>query len=372
MTRSNVRAKLLLMFALLVVALLIGIYIQTVNANSTPQNTVIAMVNGDGVVGAELALFARDHRASVIDEYMREYGVEVDQHFWSREYNGQTPLDNLRFKALEDAVRMKVELQVAREYGIVDDVSYSSLLATMEQENRRREEALSNREPIFGPARFEEHTFVDFYRNKIANLLKDTLANSRFHVTEEELERYYATVIHDLFPVEDRITYDMIVIHYQKQDTDVDQLRELASIEAESIKRRLQEHEDVDHAILDYTDYTPPSPFISVEVHEGLVLDETTASRLYKSQHGLYQALYESATETMEPIVIEDISAGSFNVVRVNEREAGEPRSFAETKDHIRKLYIDSAYEEYIQSLVDTAAIEILPDFYRQTLGVDR
>lgn len=324
--------------------------------------TPVAEVNGDVVIAAELNYYARQHRAGVAEHYMREYGTDYDGSFWQREMDGATPAEELYERALNDAVRMKVELQLAREHNLVEDVAYDALMREMERENARRAAAVERGEPIYGPARFEESAFIDFYRGKIKTWLKEALAETVLRPSEEQLLAFYESALPELYPAEDRLLYDKLTVAYRHAGEDEAGLKREALAAAELIR----EHLEAGGAPAEAGSALPqPSGGIAAAYEGEHVLEEANASRLFKSEHALYAALRGASASELPAVlpVIDDAAAGRYVIVRVKEREAARQIGYEEVREQVRKVYLESAYEEYIGTVAQSARVELLPAF---------
>ncbi len=323
----------------------------------------VAEVNGDVVTAAELAHFAKLHRASVMEAFLTEEGAALDEGFWSRDAGGTTPMETLRRKALRDAIAMKTELQLAREYGVADDISYGSLLALMEKENSRREAAVAKGEPLYGPASFEEDSFIGFYRSKLAASVKEIWAEKELAPSERELEAFYEGIKTTLSPMEERMTYETTAIVYRQDGEESEALREEASRIAEAVRQRLLAGE----AAAEY-DSLPPG--ISI-IREGeSELNEDTASRLYKSGNALYEALRSSSADQPVPPVVDDRAGGRYIVANVTGRHAGKAPQYEKVRDIVRKVYVEQNYTELIRARAETASVKLLPGYYEELTGL--
>lgn len=333
-----------------------------------PKDIVVAEVNGHSISAAELTHFARSHRASVIEDYTRKYDTVFENGFWHRDFEGTTPIETLRAKALADAVRMKIELHLAYEYGLIHhDVSYGALLEEMERENNRRAKALSNDEWIFGVVHFEESVFTDFYRNKIVTVLKEALAENELLMSEEELLAYYDTVKSTLTPDEERIVYIKFSISYRQEGPDAEELKQEARVIAGEVKHYLEKGYDVQSV----TQMIDPTPFITVTYDGELTLDDGGASRLFKSENELYMALRHSEKEAHMLPIIDDVATGRYVVSRINERTRGESLEFEDVRDQVRKLYLEKKYDDYIDRLIQSAQLSLRPYYDQHMVGLE-
>jgi len=327
-------------------------------------SSAVAEVNGDVITASELQHFARMHRASVIESFTTAFEATYDEAFWMTEYSDDAPIETLRDRALDDAIRMKLELRLVLEQGIVESVSYEGLIEQMDRENERRAAAVARGEPIYGPVRFEEDTFVDFYRSKINTVLKEMLAADELEPSEQELMDYYERVIPDLLPTQDRLVYDQYTIIYRTEGRDEDQSKEAARLMAERVRAQMQDGTAID------MNTSAPAPELSASYERALVLDEANASRMFKAANALYAALRESAISMKVSVVLDDVAEGRYLVVKVQERESAEPASFAETRDLVRKLYLEEAFERHIDTRVSDSDILRLPALEEQMLAI--
>lgn len=333
-------------------------------SDASNGSSPVAEVNGDIITASELHHFARMHRASVIESFMTAFEATYDDAFWRTEYGGSTPIEALRDLALGDAIRMKLELRSAFEQGIIESVSYEDLIEQMARENERRAAAVARGEPIYGPVRFEEDSFVDFYRSKINTALREALAADELEPSEQELMDYYEAVIPDLLPTEDRLVYDQYTIVYRTEGRDEERLKEAARMMAERVRSQMQDGIVVD------SNTSAPAPELNASYERALVLDEVNASRMFKAENALYLALRESALSMSASAVIDDAAEGRYFVVKVQEQEHAERASFAETRDLVRKLYLEQAFERHIDKRVSDADVLSLPALEEQMLAI--
>ncbi len=354
--RRNAGAKGVVLLAIGCAAALLLALFYRASASEPPDvgGAAIAEVNGDIVAAAELARFASAARASVIDKFMREYGAEIDGGFWSREFRGESPRERLLAAAFEEAVRMKVELQLARERGIVADVSYDALLREMAKENERRAAALARGEPIYGPARFEESAFVEFYRSKTAARLRAALAETELLPSEERLRAYYEEAGAALFPAEDRIRYERFSVDYGREALRSEARKREARRAASALETRLASGERAEEA----------AKAVDGARFEGEhSLDESSASRMFKSEHALYSALRSGADAEATTAVVDDPAEGRYTVVRIVGREAAKAPRFEEVREQVEMSFLEKAYEDYVDASVRSARVVKLVDF---------
>ncbi len=149
-------------------------------------DTVVATVDGEPLVFAEFCFAAGDIRSDVISYFYNTYSAEQTEDFWESEFNGENP--NLRLYSLsfEEAVRIKTEQIMMREYGIADDLSYKTFYDSFIAENKRRAKALENDEIIYGPKQYTEISYYEYLHNN--RLLKLKAAINKKLSGNDELD----------------------------------------------------------------------------------------------------------------------------------------------------------------------------------------
>lgn len=321
----------------------------------------VALVNGESITAEEMVYYVNSRRASVISEFTNTFGIEYGQDFWNRRIQGQTPLELLRKQALADAVRLRTVLAIAKQEGVIQSASFAAIEEEMRQENARRKKAVANGEPIYGPAVFAMDTFVPFYQSKLAILLKEKLAQTVLAATEDQLKAHYEAYKQQLFPVEDVVRFGKAAVYYRLDGSESEQTRRTAQSAAEELRRRLA----AGRPLTESAAGLPDVPESAITVSGELVLEPATASRMFKSEPQLYEALRSG--NTVQPVmpVLEDRAAGCYLVAKITGREPGSYISFDQSRDVVKKHYLDTAFEDYVEDQARKAKVELLEGYGR-------
>jgi hypothetical protein len=96
----------------------------------------VALVNGEPLCGELLELFAAKHRALV-------------------------PAGQWKAAALAAAIDWKVRQLWAKDRGLVQDASFSTLEQELREVNRARKHALAAGQPVYGPVEYDAGTYLD-------------------------------------------------------------------------------------------------------------------------------------------------------------------------------------------------------------------
>jgi len=164
----------------------------------TDSMTTVVTVSGQGVPVRELELFLAQDRAATFAYFQQKYNDNDRPGFWTTAYGGQTPQDYLRKAAIADATRATVTLQLGRTSGLLADPSYAAFLQSLNAENAQRRQALSENQPIYGPAQFTESGYFTYVQIQLGiGITKTMISHGVIHVTDAALEQYYRHHISD-------------------------------------------------------------------------------------------------------------------------------------------------------------------------------
>lgn len=155
------------------------------------DSSCVCTVNGEKVTAGEFRHHARNLRTIGISAYQAKYGIAYGSDFWSRSFDGNTPMDVLRKNALDTLVQIKISQICARDAGLVSDISYEGFLQAFTVENRRRIEAKRSGELIYGPVQYSEVVYYNYLFTNLEIRLKEYLANTIFKIGEEQVRQEY-------------------------------------------------------------------------------------------------------------------------------------------------------------------------------------
>lgn len=155
------------------------------------DTAVVAYINGEPVVKSEFMMQARRERSEVIRYFRITYNCEYGEGFWNKNIDGQSPSDFLKEKTLDTLRTIKVQQILAKEVGIVNDLSYTSFLNSLEVENRRRLEAKNANKVIYGPVQYSEEVYYNYLFSNMVISLKNILGEQVFNLTDDKLRGEY-------------------------------------------------------------------------------------------------------------------------------------------------------------------------------------
>jgi hypothetical protein len=350
--------------AFLTVIPIAGVIVYYASAASNSDRALVAEVNGSPITAQEFKSELKQQRASVIDYFYRSYGAEYGENFWEADFNGENPEDTAKKRALQEIIKLKIELELVKQHGLIQGTSYDDLLGEMDKENKRRLAAVKAREPIYGPVQFDESTFMNYYISKLRNELKEKLSEDELKVSDEDLMRHYELVKGTLFTKEDRIKYQKISVSYREdvQSNTNNQKKQLAKRLMDSIKLLLEKGEKMDEAA---RKLQAENKAFTVQYTEA-DFNNDTASIYFKSQPVLYSVLADSLKADQISPVFDEALQGEYVLIKVMERETGGHKSFDENKRNVWKNYLDITYDAYLGKLIQEAKVDMNERNYKR------
>ncbi len=148
------------------------------------QTVAVMTVNGEKVTEEEYNYFFKALRSVIITEYAQKYSVEDFNDFWETKYDGKTPSDELEERTVAKCVRAKIELNLCKEYGIYDEVSFAGLKLKALKFNAENE----IQSGVVGLKRISLNTFYTYYIETGVMELKNRLEKDVLKPTEAEIQ----------------------------------------------------------------------------------------------------------------------------------------------------------------------------------------
>ena len=192
--KTNTRPIILAMVSIITVAALvffIFIFIRCSNGGEEiNDDSIVAWVDKVPITYREYRHGAISVRGSVLSSFIIKGLDQSDENFWYTSVDGETPIDKLKKEALDAAVKNKLIQVLGKEKGLVDDISYNAFLEGLDAENKRREDALANNQPIYGPQRFSEQVYFDKIISDLRAELQSKIAEETVF-SHDEMYRMY-------------------------------------------------------------------------------------------------------------------------------------------------------------------------------------
>lgn len=303
------------------------------------QDTTAAYVNGAPISAGEIKLRITALKADAISYFDQEYGVKADSEFWERDFDGKTPSEYLRKLALSDAARAKLEQQLAEQYGLISDISFSALRSEMNSVNIDNGSKIKQGLPVLGQKSYTLSTYYEYYFSNLRLSLQKRMSESDgpLYADNERLKSYYEQQKDE---------------YYRKADTCLFYVLTADSADGLSDAAELILTGKIDEASADY-------PYISIET---VRLDDGNSPDYSKRNGELYARM--SGLENGEGTDVFTCERGQCVICCVK-REFGGYKPFTDVYSALMAQYRADKYEEYIDSLANKYQPSSEPALYK-------
>jgi hypothetical protein len=317
------------------------------------ENTVVVKVNNEPISFKEFKTFMIDNQAETMNYFREKYGADVnDKNFWNKSFGEEVPLAVLKQKTLDQLSRIKVQEMIAREKGLTDDISYSSFLKSLKAENKRRREALAKNEIIYGPQEYGEKEYFNYSFNNMVNDLKEKLGKDELLVDNSKLKEYYEKMKSKDYKFSDTIKIIRLYVNYSISDNENTFSETQAEVKMKEFAK-LKDNQSFDEVMKQIKNNGS-----SNYGYEDLVFDmknrkedlndyETTMEIAYKLSQGQISKVFK------------DEDRHCFCIVKCVEKIENGYKEYEEVKESVKISYVEKAYNELIDKMVDEANISI-------------
>ncbi|MBN1996716.1 hypothetical protein JW935_04130 [candidate division KSB1 bacterium] len=159
-------------------------------SNHREQPVIVAFVNGEPVTIEEFQDRMVSHRAEVVQYYRQTAGATYNADFWYTEFNGESPVNRLLQITMQELAKIKIEQQLAREYGIVRNTNYRTFKKSWANENKRRIKAFDRGQIFYGPVQYSKDVYYRYIHSNLVIRLLDALQKDHFKPSKIEFCRW--------------------------------------------------------------------------------------------------------------------------------------------------------------------------------------
>ncbi|WP_018757691.1 peptidylprolyl isomerase [Paenibacillus terrigena] len=308
----------------------------------------IATVNGVPISMAEYDRAIRTNTSRIIQYFRDTYQAEQSEGFWTKAYDGEIPAEMLKKKALEDSVKIKVRQLLAKEQGVLQDVSYQGFLQQLEQENERRTQAINRHQVVYGPAQYDENTYWEYVQTNAALAVKRNMQQSIMQQGESALRSFYDEHREKRYRTTGYVKMKRITRTFLDANQQIDsslqrQVRKQLEAAAEQLKSG-STFEQVAAA------YNMPGTALELTIQLG---DERRNAR-----SAVAQAAMQLPVNAISAMVEEK---GSYHILKCIERvEPGSTyQSYEQVKDQVLQDTVTEAYEFTLRKMLTTAVVQV-------------
>jgi hypothetical protein len=311
----------------------------------------VAKVDGEPLSARLFERRLTRSRAAAYRYFGQKYNVSDSADFWTTPHDGETPLDWLKVRTLDECVRILVEQKLARDHGVLADASYLAFLQRLERENQRRREAVAAGEPIYGPQQYGEDEYFSYSFTNMVIELKRRLAADEFAASDDVLRQRYEQSKDMLYSRGDRVVALAIRVPFARRSE-----KGLTRDEAQGTIAELR------------AKLTPDATLEGLEASCGTAasVEETAFDDSSARADGMIRAVARSEAMKLSPGQLSPVfeERMSFWVMKCVSREPLGYRPFDEVKDNVRLRYVDEKYGALVIGLASKAQVDINRDVY--------
>lgn len=162
-------------------------------AETETTDPVVMTVDGEPVSAREYRLVMQRHTAAIYGQFSRDKKLEDYPGYWSPESGPDGPLAKLRERVATELVKIKVSQILARQHGLVSDISFEAFLKQRDAENARRANALQTGQIIYGPQHYRLSAYYYTRFRDLEFMLKQTMVReSASRISDAEVARTYS------------------------------------------------------------------------------------------------------------------------------------------------------------------------------------
>lgn len=310
--------------------LLIIIFILLQSNGKMNNVDYLVSINDAEVSEDEFRLFLQDQKASVAAYFYQEYGVEDSIDFWETRVEGETPIEVAREQAISELLRIKIEQEIALEYGLLESLVFEDIIEDIsEEENRYGADNLSL---------FQEYTL---YHSKI---LIDTVNRFKAEfnkVQDQEVKEYYKQHQNTLFKEADHVETIQIEIEQTEEENELFDRIQLDLKSDQTISELQEKYKKFDQINIKGKEY---------------------ASQVGKDEDSSELEMQLKEVSYMMQIgeISEVIPFGNRDfIVKVISKEQGNYRDYEEVKETIASVIIEENFEQEVIQRVNDAKISL-------------
>ncbi|UKS24783.1 peptidyl-prolyl cis-trans isomerase [Paenibacillus sp. HWE-109] len=269
----------------------------------------------------------------------------------NRAYSGESPTDVWKQKALDDSVSIKMQQIIAQENGVWPDISYSSFLQQWKRENERRQQAIRNKQVVFGPTQYSEDGYFEYMLSN-ANLAVKKQMQEQEAELADGLKAFYERKKDSLYASPGSVKVQQVMLTFLDANHQVSS-KDKKRQEMEEVKAKLSSGADLEEAAKAYM----PEGTVSVQQFAANNVRQNLRSPAAQAALKLKQGEISDVIE----------ENGSYILMKCMEKS--EPgfayTPFEEIKEQILKDYIDDKYKEELQTRISQARIKVNDRLYQ-------
>jgi hypothetical protein len=316
------------------------------DAAPSTNAAAVLFVNRQPVSAEEFVWFMQQERAGVFQFVKTKFNLDYGTSFWDHKLPGGTPRALLRQRTVERIVREKVQLLLFRELGLVGEIGYENFVKNLEQLNDARESAARQGRVIYGPVRYTQSQYYEYWMSNLRLRAVEQLAQTCWDVSDRRVKKIYGRN-KDKFRVGETSTLEMVTLQASNSETTGETLQTVArkivcAVKTGSDLKTTAEGNNGD---------------IKAAWQRFDEMNESRVSELFTDGEQAKKVLLLSPRQS----VVLPVSKSEIKIVRCVSKTPRHYPSFEEIKSRVKSIYLDQLYDQMIDELAKKADVQITP-----------
>lgn len=243
-------------------------------------------------------------------------------------------------QAIDRLLKIKVAQQLAVKYGILKDISFSAFLKEFDVENKRRAEALENKEVIYGPKQYTQLTYYDYRHANMMNSLKRKWSEQELDISDAKLTDYYEQHRDRLAKKHDTIKIYKITLPKTTSEAAGQNIRQ--------IERELK----AGQAFMKL--------YHQLEEERGFTEIETINEENYR-EVSKYQSGYYHLVTNLSPGEVSDVLEDEkhYFMIMIADKTSGGFKDFAEIREEVIRQYTDDYFRSFLEQQMSESEVRM-------------
>lgn len=309
---------------------------------------VVMTLNEQKISKEQYELIMNSNIANTVNYFKQTYNLDYSKSFWTTKIKDETPLDYIIKATVKDLTLISIQNELLDKYKINSYSSYSEFLKLLDKENKRREEAVKNKQVIFGPKKYGEREYYNYLLSNNLIKLKDLLVKDEtIKVTDDILKDYFSKNPNIVTQSFDTIKISKITLTYVDSKGNVNKDLKNKNLEIlNAAKSKLDKG----------ADFSTLAKEINLDKN---VLTQTFDDSTARMDSKLNELVFNTV-QKLNPGQTSDVldENGAYSILKIEERVKAPLKTFEESKEQVKARYVDEKFEELINKNVSTAKVE--------------
>lgn len=316
------------------------------NSQSTNMNAdTIATVNGEPIAKGEFEIFINTNTSKAHQLLAKDNPSYTDLELRNKTWE----------LAWKDVLEAKAYQILAKEAGLMEDISYHAFLQEMEKENNQRKQAYDAGKIVYGLVEYDEVSYQSYRQSNLILDLQEELAKTKLEVSEEEIRNYYDNIeYHEEIPT--IYTVDILTFPYEIDPEHYEDSRNQAQAQCQLAYEKLCSGQNLDE--------------LQTQFSESLLETKEYSTNVKPDQIQTQWQIYQLLPTLLEGDYSAPIEAnGGFSILQMKSSRQELGKDYEDMDTRIRLKLQEEKFNQYFSEYQQTLSIEILSSELKEVIA---